>query len=207
VTRRKWHVSNIKARPLSNFSGASSAAEAREKVGASGPWGAPIECSDAPPGWKPTFASYAPHTMPMNSAMQLRWYQGGRNVCSATIQRGGKITKSAVARPGTRPEGTVSTVKMEGSGWSKDTVPIVLKRVRSYLYGLTVPCHATTSKGECGCAAANTWPPNFTCVVKAAARSSKAATGYSKSRALASPLEPSGPSSGSWKCAPNTSST
>lgn len=38
--------------------------------------------------------------MPMNSDMTLRWYQGGRKVCSCGIQRGGKITKSATATPG-----------------------------------------------------------------------------------------------------------
>jgi hypothetical protein len=51
----------------------------------------------------------------MHSLMMLRWNQGGRNVSSATIQRGGKITKSALARPGTS-EGEVSTVKIDGSG-------------------------------------------------------------------------------------------
>src|SRR3982750_3765963 len=38
---------------------------------------------------------------PMHSLITLRWNQGGRNVSSATIQRGGKMTKSALARPGT----------------------------------------------------------------------------------------------------------
>jgi hypothetical protein len=70
----------------------------------------------------------------MNSLMKLRWKNGGRNVCSATIQRGGKITKSQFAVPGTSV-GEVSTVKIEGSGWSKLTVPIVLNRARSYLHG------------------------------------------------------------------------
>ena len=36
----------------------------------------------------------------MNSLITLRWNQGGRKVCSATIQRGGKITKSQLAVPG-----------------------------------------------------------------------------------------------------------
>ena len=43
---------------------------------------------------------------------------------------GGKMTKSAAASPGVS-EGQVKTVKMEGSGWSKDTLLIVLKRERS----------------------------------------------------------------------------
>ena len=67
---------------------------------------------------------------PIASLITLRWNHGGRNVSSATIQRGGKITKSALARPGTSL-GLVSTVKIDGSGWSKLTVPIVLKRARS----------------------------------------------------------------------------
>jgi homogentisate 1,2-dioxygenase len=45
-------------------------------------------------------------------------------------QRGGKMTKSALARPGTLL-GLVRTVKIDGSGWSKLTVLIVLKRYRS----------------------------------------------------------------------------
>ena len=35
-------------------------------------------------------------------------------MCSATDQRGGKITKSAMATPG-RTDGAVRTVKMDGS--------------------------------------------------------------------------------------------
>mgnify|MGYP000989442657 CR=1 FL=1 len=70
----------------------------------------------------------------MNSAITLRWYQGGRKVSSATIQRGGKITKSTLAQPGVSL-GLVSTVKMLGSGWSKLTVPRVLKRRVSYFTG------------------------------------------------------------------------
>ena len=68
----------------------------------------------------------------MHSVITLRWNQGGRNVSSATIQRGGKMTKSMLARPGVSV-GAVSTVKIEGSGWSKLTVPMVLNRPRSYL--------------------------------------------------------------------------
>jgi len=53
-------------------------------------------------------------------------------VSSATLQRGGKITKSTFAVPGVS-EGEVSTVKIDGSGWSKVTVFMALKRARSYL--------------------------------------------------------------------------
>ena len=45
----------------------------------------------------------------MNSVMTLRWYHGGRNVFSPTSQRGGKMTKSMVAVPGTS-DGAVSTL-------------------------------------------------------------------------------------------------
>ena len=69
-----------------------------------------------PPGVNPpAFASYSPFTSPMHSFITLRWNQGGRNVFSATIQRGGKMTKSMLARPGVSV-GEVSTVKIDGSG-------------------------------------------------------------------------------------------
>jgi hypothetical protein len=68
----------------------------------------------------------------MNSLMTLRWNHGGRKVSSATIQRGGKITKSQLAVPWIS-DGEVRTVKIDGSGWSKLIVPIVLNRDRSYL--------------------------------------------------------------------------
>ena len=51
---------------------------------------------------------------------------------SPTSQRGGKITKSAMAVP-TWSEGPVRTVKMDGSGWSKEIEPMVLNRPKSYL--------------------------------------------------------------------------
>ena len=41
-----------------------------------------------------------PVIRPKNSLIVLRWNQGGRKVCSATAQRGGKITKSTLAVPG-----------------------------------------------------------------------------------------------------------
>ena len=66
----------------------------------------------------------------MNSLIVLRWNHGGRKVSSATIQRGGKITKSQFAVPGISL-GEVRTVKIDGSGWSKLTVPMVLNRARS----------------------------------------------------------------------------
>src|SRR5690242_8712533 len=102
----------------------------------------------APPGTKPSaFASYVPRTRPMNSLITLRWNQGGRKLCSATIQRGGKTTKSTLAVPGVS-EGEVSTVKIDGSAWSNVTVFIALNRPRSYFQGARFPCQATTSSGE-----------------------------------------------------------
>src|SRR5258705_9282831 len=83
----------------------------------------------------------------MNSLMTLRWNQGGRKVSSATSQRGGKMTKSQLAVP-TTSEGEVRTVKIDGSAWSKLTVLMALKRAKSYLAGLRLPCQATTSSGE-----------------------------------------------------------
>ena len=70
----------------------------------------------------------------MNSLMMFMWYQGGRKVFSATIQRSGKITKSIFAVPGVS-EGEVSTVKIDGSAWSNSSGPTGEKRRRSYLYG------------------------------------------------------------------------
>src|SRR5215467_12891260 len=96
----------------------------------------------------------------MNSHITLRWYHGGRKVSSPTSQRGGKMTKSTLAVPGIS-DGAVSTVKIEGSGWSKLMVPIVMKRARSYLYGTKLPCQATTLSGECGLSAAHRLPWNF----------------------------------------------
>lgn len=52
---------------------------------------------------------------PCSEYMMLRWYQGGRKVCSATSQRGGKITKSTFAVPASSV-GAVRTEKIDGSG-------------------------------------------------------------------------------------------
>src|SRR6188768_2575305 len=118
-------------------------------------------CSDAPPGLKPSgLASYWPWTRPMNSLMRLRWYQGGRKVFSITIQRGGKITKSQLAVPGVSL-GAVSTVKIDGSGWSKLIEPITMKCAVSYFTGARLPCQATTLKGDCFIGACQKRPPNF----------------------------------------------
>src|SRR3954467_7187008 len=106
----------MKASVSATRCGASSAALAFSKVAASGPCASMLLCRLTPPGTKPSaFASYTPCTKPISSLITLRWNQGGRNVSSATSQRGGKITKSQLATPAC-DEGDVSTVKMEGSG-------------------------------------------------------------------------------------------
>src|SRR5208337_1206706 len=113
----------------------SSAVLALANVSASGPCEAKVLCRLAPPGENPSaLASSTPRTKPMNSDMMLRWYQGGRKVSSPTSQRGGKMTKSTLASPASSL-GEVSTVKMDGSGWSKLIVPIAMKFAVSYLYG------------------------------------------------------------------------
>src|SRR3954471_14849841 len=149
---------------------------------------------DTPPGRKPSaLASYAPCTSPISSLITLRWNQGGRNVCSATIQRGGKMTKSQLATPAC-PDGDVSAVKIDGSAWSKLTVLIAMNRARSYLYGARLPCHATTSSGEWLNSLDHRLPRNLLTTSHLPERSSKAATGARKSRFCARPLEPIGPS-------------
>ena len=116
------------SRPVS-----SSASLAFRQLSTSGPWPLIILCKLRPPGRNPSaLASYSPWIRPIASLITLRWNHGGRNVSSATIQRGGKITKSALARPGTLL-GEVSTVKIEGSGWSKPIAPTGEKVRRSYL--------------------------------------------------------------------------
>ena len=44
---------------------------------------------------------YSPAISPRNSLATLRWNGGGRNVCSATDQRGGKHPSSTFDVPGT----------------------------------------------------------------------------------------------------------
>src|SRR4051794_28995540 len=120
---------------FSSLCGLSSTLLALTNVSASGPCGNMQLCRLKPPGTKPCgLASYWPYTRPMNSLMTFMWYQGGRNVFSATSQRSGKQTKSQFAVPGVS-DGAVSTVKMLGSAWSYSTGPTGEYRRRSYLYG------------------------------------------------------------------------
>src|SRR5471032_1697632 len=112
-------VSNMKASVSSTLCGfVVSELDALRNVSASGPCPDMQLCRLAPPGTNPSsFASYAPCTRPMNSLATLRWNQGGRNVSSATSQRGGKMTKSSEWTPGVSL-GDCSTRKIDGSGWS-----------------------------------------------------------------------------------------
>ena len=74
--------------------------------------------------------------------MTLRWNHGGRKVFSPTSQRGAKITKSTLARPSVSV-GLVSTVKIDGSGWSKLIVPITMK-----LAGVVLVRHVAAVPGD-----------------------------------------------------------
>src|SRR5687768_14988333 len=96
----------------------------------------------------------------MNSLIRLRWYQGGRKVSSCTSQRGGKITKSQFAVPGVS-DGEVSTVKIDGSGWSKLIEPSTMKFAVSYFSGARLPCQATTLNGVWVCVVRHNAPPTF----------------------------------------------
>src|SRR5262245_23429830 len=128
-----YRDSHMKASMFSILRGLSSAAAACLKEARSGPCADMQLWIEIPPGRKPpAFASYSPWTRPISSLITLRWNHGGRNVSSATVQRGGKITKSQLATPGWA-EGEVSTVKIDGSGWSKLTVLITMHFDRSYL--------------------------------------------------------------------------
>src|SRR5258708_40202936 len=106
----------MKARVSSRSRGVSWAVDAVSYVAASGPCADMQLCRLPPPGSNPSaLASYTPKISPMYSFMMLRWKYGGRKVGSATIHRGGKVTKSMLAGPAISP-GDVSTVKIDGSG-------------------------------------------------------------------------------------------
>ena len=111
-----------------------SAALALSKVAASGPWPRHAVVQRRAAGHEAArpWRRRRRATRPMNSLATLRWNHGGRNVSSPTSQRGGKITKSRFAVPGVS-EARCSTVKIDGSGWSKLIEPIVLKRAQVVL--------------------------------------------------------------------------
>src|ERR1700728_4050959 len=112
----------------------------------------------------------------MNSLATLRWNHGGLKVSCIASQRGGKITKSSQSTPGVALV-ECSTRKIDGSGWSKLTEPMVLKRRRSYLQGALLPCQATTSSGEGPMRAVHSPPANLATSSKSPSRSSYQATG------------------------------
>src|SRR5690606_41837717 len=72
-------------------------------------------------------------TTPLNSMAELRWKNGGRNVCSVTSHRPTNTARSSALRPCVSI-GQVSTVLIDGSGWSNVTLPRALHFRRSYLY-------------------------------------------------------------------------
>src|SRR4028119_43732 len=109
------------------LAGLSSASLALRQLSTSGSWPLIMLWRLRPPGAKPSaLASYSPYISPIASLITLRWNQGGRKVSSATAHRGGKMTKSALARPGTLL-GLVRTVKIDGAGWAEAAVPAALQ--------------------------------------------------------------------------------
>src|SRR6188474_261795 len=81
----------------------------RSYASASGPWPDMQLWRLALPGANESaLPMYCPEMSPRNSLATLRWNGGGRNVCSATDQRGGKQPNSMFAVPGTE-EGEAST--------------------------------------------------------------------------------------------------
>ena len=78
----------------------------------------------------PTLRSFLPVNPTSDFPIQNLPY----GVFSATAQRSGKITKSMLAVPAVS-EGDVSTVKIDGSGWSKRIAPTGENVARPYLYG------------------------------------------------------------------------
>lgn len=89
--------------------------------------------------------SYRPRTRPINSFMQFRWKYGGRNVFSATDQRGGKTTKSTAAVPGlvvgqvstaTRKRTILDQVQKEARWlWPKPIIPVEPVNIESCRLG------------------------------------------------------------------------
>lgn len=85
------------------------------------------------PGWKEgPFASDDPQIFPKNSDIQFLWKYGGLKVLSATSHLVGKTTRSKAAIP-SKDDLLDRTVKILGSGWSKEIEPIVLYKSRLYL--------------------------------------------------------------------------
>src|SRR5450631_913079 len=107
----------MKTSESSILRGGSSTERASSNVSTSGPRAAQLLCRLAPPGRSPDadLPSCLPVMMPRYSATQFRWNPGGRNVSSATAQRGGSTMKSALP-PSTGSEGDDSAQKIDGSG-------------------------------------------------------------------------------------------
>ena len=74
----------------------------------------------------------------------------GSGIITDTPQRGGKMTKSQRAVPSS-VVGAVSTVKIEGSAWSKATVLITMNLARSYLRCVVATCIVRAKKLSAVC--------------------------------------------------------
>src|SRR5258708_1244949 len=81
----------------------------------------------------------------MNSLITLRWKKGGRKVCSATSQRGGKIRKSQLAVPaGWVGEGVdaggddrdVARARVQGAELGAQQQPPLLRHDQEFAVGV-----------------------------------------------------------------------
>ena len=139
------------------------------------------------------------HHTRRGSAPSLRSSRCGGTRAAGTCPRrpssaAGKSRSRIRSRPARCSE-IVSTVKIDGSGWSKLTVPIVLKRE------VVAPRHViAVPRDDIERRMVERRRPQpteiFWMTSVGSSRSSKAATGISKSRGLARPLAPIGPRSG-----------
>ena len=143
-------LSNMKASVSSSLAGSSAAAHAPRRRWRGPGRGRSCSCAgDAPPGHEAVGlgvvgAADQPHEFAHHVAVEPRRPEGVLGDHPA--RREDHEVDSWRCRA--CRVGEVSTVKIDGSGWSKLTVPMVLKRARSYLYGARLPCQATTSSGE-----------------------------------------------------------
>src|SRR2546423_12091225 len=121
----------MKASVSAILCGCNFADDAFSNVATSGPCALMQLWIEMPPGANPSaLASYTPCTRPMSSLMTLRWNHGGRNVASATSQRGGEKTKTQFAPPGWGERGG-QTGKNGRSRGAKPPGVITLKRARA----------------------------------------------------------------------------
>src|SRR5262245_66208083 len=95
-------VSNRNTSVSSRYCGFNSAVRPRSYASESGPRPDMQLCRLALPGPKSSpLPMYLPAINPRNSLATFLWNGGGRNVCSATVHRGGKHPNSMFDVPGT----------------------------------------------------------------------------------------------------------